>query len=70
MSQNRGASNLRCSRGARVKGQFSGALLNPAAENPLGRIAAAEEPSAERGGEGSVARSIRDNLPSSPSKAS
>ena len=70
MSGSRGASNHRCSRDARVKGHFSGALLSPAAENPLGRIAAAEDPSAERGGEGSVARSRHDNLPSSPSKAS
>ena len=69
-SESRGASNHRCSRGARVKEQFSGALLSPAAENPRGRIAASEDPSAEREGEGSVARSRQGNLPSSPSKGS
>ena len=70
MSESRGASNHRSSRGDRVKGQFSGALVSPAAEKPLDRITADEDPSEERGGEGSVARSTRDNLPSSPSKAS
>ena len=70
MSESRGARNHRCSRDARVNGQSAGRLLFPAAENPQGIIAAAEDPSAERGGEGLVARSRHDNLPSSPSKAS
>ena len=61
MSESRGASSHRYSRGAWDKGQFSGALVSPAADNPLGKIAAAEDPSAERG-EGSVARSTHDNL--------
>ena len=47
----------------------SGALLSPVAENSPGCIAAAEDPSAECG-EGSVASSRHDNLPSSPSMAS
>ena len=66
MSESRGASNHRCSRGARVERQFSGAFPNPAAEDPLGRISAAEYQSAERGGEDSVTRSRHDYLPSSP----
>ena len=49
---------------------FSGAFLNPAAENPLGTIATAEDPSEGRGGEGSVARPRRHNLSNSPSKDS
>ena len=52
MSESRGASNHRCSRDARVKGQSAGGFLSPVAESPLGRLAAAEDPSAERGGEG------------------
>lgn len=69
MSESRGACNHRCYRGARVIGQFSGAFLNPASDHPLGKIAAAEDPPAERGAEGSVARSGHGNPPSSPSKA-
>lgn len=65
-----GASSSRCSHGARVKIRSSGAFLNPAADYPPGRIAAAEDPSAERGDEGSVARSKQDNLPIFPSRAS
>ena len=60
-----GKSSCRCSRGFRVKGQPSGAFLTPAAENPSGGRTAAEDPSAERGGDGSVARSRHVNLPSS-----
>ena len=68
-SESRGASNHRCSRDALVEGQSAGPFVSPAAKNSLGRIAAAEDPSAERGGEDSVARSRHDNLPSSPRKA-
>ena len=47
MSESRGASNHRCSRDAPAKRQLVGALLSPAAENLLGRIAAAGDLSAE-----------------------
>ena len=48
---------------------IQGGFQSPAAENPPGDISAAEDPSAKCG-EGSVASSRHDNLPSSPSLAS
>ena len=46
------------------------AFQRSAAENPPGRMAAAEDPSAECGGEGFVASSRHDNFPRSPSMVS
>ena len=70
MSESCRASYHRCSRGARVKGRFSGALLSLVAENQQGRIAAAEDPSAPRVAEAFVARSRDHSLLTSPSNAS
>ena len=55
--------------GSRVKGPSNGAFPSPAAENPPGDMAAAEDPPAECG-EGSVASSRLDNLPRSSSMVS
>ena len=59
------ASSCHCPLGTRVKGLSSGAFQSPAAENPPGDIAAAEEPSAECR-EGSVASCRHDDLPRCP----
>ena len=57
--------------GTRVDGLSSGGgFLSPAAENPPGCRAAAEDRLAECGGEGSLASSRDDNLPRPPSTAS
>ena len=66
----RRASSCHGSLGPRVKRPSSGAFQSPAAENPSGDISAAEDPSAECGGEGSAASSRHDNLPRSPSMSS
>ena len=55
MSESGGQAVCHCSLDTRVKGPSSEAFLNPAAENPPGCRAVAEDPSAECGGEGSVA---------------
>ena len=51
------------------KEQSSGAFPSPAAENPLGGVSAVEDPSAESGGEGSVASSRHDKSPEFPKGA-
>ena len=49
--------------------QSSWAFQSPAAGNPLGGVSAAEDPSAERGREGSVACSRHDESPAFPKRA-
>ena len=70
MNESKGrVGSCQCFLGTGVNGPSSGAFLSPAAENPPGCRAAAEDPSAECA-EGSVASSIHYNLLRSPSTAS
>ena len=64
----RGTSSCHYSLGSRIKGPSSGVFQSPAAANPLGGTSAVKNPSAECGGEGSVASSRHDKSPEIPER--